>query len=296
MIRGLRAERPPARDRGRLPDHEHRDRGRRHAPRAARPGPRVDDAVAPPRRPHREGRQGRGNASPPTSIPYALASTITAALEGALMLSRLYDDPAHMDRVVDHSSRTSRRSARRTGDHDPTTTTGTDDRTRPKACARARSPGPIRPASAFRLARARRLRTTRRDQTRRRVAAARGRAARPLARRARTRPHRLLGRRRRAAREPDGNDARRHRRDARRHRDGLRGVVDAARRRGLHDARAEHELRARDHAVDGTRPRRRTRRARRRTRRHHRSARLRRRREPVRAREVDMPRSSRSTR
>jgi AcrR family transcriptional regulator len=34
--------------------------------------------------------------------PYALASTITAALEGALMLARLYDDPAHMDRVVDH--------------------------------------------------------------------------------------------------------------------------------------------------------------------------------------------------
>ena len=34
--------------------------------------------------------------------PYALASTITASLEGALMLSRLYDDPAHMDRVVDH--------------------------------------------------------------------------------------------------------------------------------------------------------------------------------------------------
>ncbi len=34
--------------------------------------------------------------------PYALASTITSALEGALMLSRLYDDPAHMDRVVDH--------------------------------------------------------------------------------------------------------------------------------------------------------------------------------------------------
>ncbi|HEV7526810.1 MAG TPA: TetR/AcrR family transcriptional regulator [Acidimicrobiia bacterium] len=33
---------------------------------------------------------------------YALASTITASLEGALMLSRLYDEPAHMDRVVDH--------------------------------------------------------------------------------------------------------------------------------------------------------------------------------------------------
>jgi TetR/AcrR family transcriptional regulator, transcriptional repressor for nem operon len=34
--------------------------------------------------------------------PYALASTITASLEGALMLARLYDDPSHMDRVVDH--------------------------------------------------------------------------------------------------------------------------------------------------------------------------------------------------
>jgi TetR/AcrR family transcriptional repressor of nem operon len=34
--------------------------------------------------------------------PYALASTITAALEGALMLSRLYGEPEHMDRVVDH--------------------------------------------------------------------------------------------------------------------------------------------------------------------------------------------------
>jgi len=31
-----------------------------------------------------------------------MASTITASLEGALMLSRLYGDPAHMDRVVDH--------------------------------------------------------------------------------------------------------------------------------------------------------------------------------------------------
>jgi AcrR family transcriptional regulator len=34
--------------------------------------------------------------------PYALASTITASLEGALMLSRLYDDPKHMDHVVAH--------------------------------------------------------------------------------------------------------------------------------------------------------------------------------------------------
>ena len=34
--------------------------------------------------------------------PYALASTITATLEGALMLARLYDDPAHMDRAAEH--------------------------------------------------------------------------------------------------------------------------------------------------------------------------------------------------
>jgi AcrR family transcriptional regulator len=34
--------------------------------------------------------------------PYALASTITASLEGALMLARLYEDPSHMDRVAAH--------------------------------------------------------------------------------------------------------------------------------------------------------------------------------------------------
>ncbi len=34
--------------------------------------------------------------------PYALASTITAALEGGVMLARLYDDPSHMNHVVDH--------------------------------------------------------------------------------------------------------------------------------------------------------------------------------------------------
>jgi len=38
----------------------------------------------------------------PDLDPYALASTITASLEGALMLARLYDDPAHMDRVAAH--------------------------------------------------------------------------------------------------------------------------------------------------------------------------------------------------
>jgi TetR/AcrR family transcriptional regulator, transcriptional repressor for nem operon len=34
--------------------------------------------------------------------PYALASIMTASLEGALMLSKLFDDPVHMERVVEH--------------------------------------------------------------------------------------------------------------------------------------------------------------------------------------------------
>ena len=34
--------------------------------------------------------------------PYALASLLTASLEGGLMLARLYDDPSHMDHVVEH--------------------------------------------------------------------------------------------------------------------------------------------------------------------------------------------------
>jgi TetR/AcrR family transcriptional regulator, transcriptional repressor for nem operon len=34
--------------------------------------------------------------------PYALAALLTAGLEGALMLSRLYGDPAYTERVVDH--------------------------------------------------------------------------------------------------------------------------------------------------------------------------------------------------
>jgi TetR/AcrR family transcriptional repressor of nem operon len=38
----------------------------------------------------------------PGTDPYALASVLTSALEGGLMLARLYDDPAHMDRVITH--------------------------------------------------------------------------------------------------------------------------------------------------------------------------------------------------
>lgn len=34
--------------------------------------------------------------------PQAAASVITATLEGAVMLSRLYDDPVHMRRAMDH--------------------------------------------------------------------------------------------------------------------------------------------------------------------------------------------------
>jgi AcrR family transcriptional regulator len=36
--------------------------------------------------------------------PYALAALITGSLEGGLMLSGLYDDPAYVDRIVEHLS------------------------------------------------------------------------------------------------------------------------------------------------------------------------------------------------
>jgi TetR/AcrR family transcriptional regulator, transcriptional repressor for nem operon len=38
----------------------------------------------------------------PSTDPYELATLVTSSLEGALMLTRLYDDAAHMDRVVAH--------------------------------------------------------------------------------------------------------------------------------------------------------------------------------------------------
>jgi TetR/AcrR family transcriptional regulator, transcriptional repressor for nem operon len=38
----------------------------------------------------------------PGTDPYDLATVLTSALEGALMLARLYDDPSRMDRVVEH--------------------------------------------------------------------------------------------------------------------------------------------------------------------------------------------------
>ncbi len=38
----------------------------------------------------------------PQTDSYELAAVVTSALEGGLMLSRLYDDPTHIDRVVAH--------------------------------------------------------------------------------------------------------------------------------------------------------------------------------------------------
>ena len=38
----------------------------------------------------------------PGTDPYTVASVITATLEGAVMLSKLYDDPTHMRRAVGH--------------------------------------------------------------------------------------------------------------------------------------------------------------------------------------------------
>lgn len=45
--------------------------------------------------------QERGEIDPAVDRR-ALATLVTATLEGALMLARLYDDPAHMDRAVEH--------------------------------------------------------------------------------------------------------------------------------------------------------------------------------------------------
>ena len=45
-----------------------------------------------------------GELSPDTD-PRETASVVVATLEGALMLSRLHDDPAHMRRAVDHLKR-----------------------------------------------------------------------------------------------------------------------------------------------------------------------------------------------
>ena len=69
------------------------------------------------------------------------------------MLARLYDDPAHMDHVVDHLVATSKRYARAAVDGGDVMTDDPHDRPCPtsKACARARSPGPIRHARAFEL-------------------------------------------------------------------------------------------------------------------------------------------------
>jgi TetR/AcrR family transcriptional regulator, transcriptional repressor for nem operon len=47
---------------------------------------------------------GSGELGPGTD-PRATASLVVATLEGALMLSKLHDDPAHMHRAVDHLKR-----------------------------------------------------------------------------------------------------------------------------------------------------------------------------------------------
>ena len=63
----------------------------------------VDDAVAPAHRPHREGRRRRRHGRAPDTDPYdARVGAHQRRSKAALMLSRLYDDPAHMDRVIAH--------------------------------------------------------------------------------------------------------------------------------------------------------------------------------------------------
>lgn len=41
----------------------------------------------------------------PQADPYEMASIVTSTIEGALMLSKLFDDPIHMKRAVEHLKR-----------------------------------------------------------------------------------------------------------------------------------------------------------------------------------------------
>ena len=182
---GVRQVRPQARDRRRLPDHEHRDRGRRHAPRAARPGPRVDDALAP----------ARSAASSRTASPTARSRrtptrtrsprSLTGSLEGGLMLSRLYDDPSFTDRVVDHLIAHVEGLRARPGGHPMT---ALDTELRPLARRRARAHDHVDRSRRVALPRPRASSGYERlaaMQARRARAAARGRAARTAPRRGR---------------------------------------------------------------------------------------------------------------
>ena len=44
----------------------------------------------------------------PQADPYEMASIVTSTLEGALMISKLFDDPTHMQRAVEHLKRYSK--------------------------------------------------------------------------------------------------------------------------------------------------------------------------------------------
>ena len=53
----------------------------------------------------------RGELSPQAN-PYEMASIVTSTLEGALMISKLFDDATHMQRAVEHLKRYSKSLAR----------------------------------------------------------------------------------------------------------------------------------------------------------------------------------------
>ena len=54
----------------------------------------------------------------PKADPYEMASVVTSTLEGAEKLSRLFDDPVHMQRVVEHAKRYVPSLARNHGSRD----------------------------------------------------------------------------------------------------------------------------------------------------------------------------------
>ena len=172
-------------------------------------------------RPHREGRQRRRHAASPASTRTRSPSLITGcARRRADALAPLRRPVLHRPHRRPPRPRTSTRCApnRRTA---PMTAIETHSRRRCADPHHHAGPTPRSRASAAAASTATNawLRSSGASWRRRPPSALLGLELDER----RAGPHGVLHARRRDAREPDGHDARRHRRDARRHRDGLRG-------------------------------------------------------------------------
>ena len=145
----------------------------------------VDDALAPARSAASSRTASRPARSRRHRPVRARRRCSPARSKAALMLSRLYDDPAYMDRVVDHlvAHVETLRADPKEATHDRSRHLPHRRRRAHAARSRWTDPGAV----ALPRPRPRRLRAARRDPARRAGAAARRRAARHAARRGRAR-------------------------------------------------------------------------------------------------------------